>query len=209
MITAPRIYGIADRGVLAGRSVPDAVEAMAQAGIRWVQVRSKSGPDCQLWREVEESCRRVEGGATDLWVDDRVDVAATLPVRGVHLGQTDLSLEAARAVLPAGRWIGLSTHNLPQAREAEELGPEAIAVGPIFPTRSKADPDPTVGLGLLRGIRAVTRRPLLAIGGIAAQNFERVLEAGADCVVLLSALCGAENIETASRRFVMMAEESS
>ena len=185
-----RIYAIADAGALGSTSLPDAVAAMTGAGIRWIQVRAKRLPGRDLFRALEDCCRAVEGSGVALWVDDRADLAALFPVAGVHVGQTDLPPSAVRQVVGREIRIGLSTHDETQLAAAD-ADPEVdvIAVGPVFPTSSKEQPDPVVGLDFVRRARARTFRPLVAIGGIAEENVPAVLEAGADAAVVLGAVC--------------------
>ena len=184
---------------------------MAEAGVRWIQVRAKGASGALAWRLVEECCRRLEGTAVTLWVDDRVDLAALLPVGGVHLGvhlgQRDLPPAAARRVLGPGVWIGASTHDRAQlAAAAADPAVDVLAVGPVFPTRSKADSDPVVGLELVREARALTAKPLVAIGGIDAGNLGSVLAAGADSVAVLSAIAPAD-VAASCRRLLQAAGE--
>jgi thiamine-phosphate pyrophosphorylase len=128
-----------------------------------------------------------------LWVDDRADLAALLPVGGLHLGQQDLSPGAARLLLPPRVLIGASTHDLAQlAAAAADPAVDVVAVGPVFATRGKADPDPVVGLELVREARALTDKPVVAIGGIDATRLGAVLAAGADAVAVLSAISPAD-----------------
>lgn len=181
---------------------------MAEAGVLWIQVRAKGASGALAWRLVEECCRRLEGSAVTLWVDDRADLAALLPVGGVHLGQRDLPPAAARRVLGPEVWIGASTHDRAQlAAAAADPAVDVLAVGPVFPTRSKADPDAVVGLELVREARALTAKPLVAIGGIDAGNLGSVLEAGADSVAVLSAVAPAD-VAASCRRLLQAAGES-
>jgi thiamine-phosphate pyrophosphorylase len=166
---------------------------MAEAGIRWIQVRAKQLPGGELCRQVEACCRILEGSGVRLWVDDRADIAALFPpaeVAGLHVGQKDLPPGAARRVVGDEIWIGLSTHGEEQLRAAD-ADPEVdvIAVGPVFPTTGKASPDPVVGLDFLRRARELTAKPLVAIGGIDAGNLARVLAAGADTAAVIGAVC--------------------
>jgi thiamine-phosphate pyrophosphorylase len=186
----PRIYAIADAEALGSTPLPDAVAAMAEAGVRWIQVRGKRLSGRDLAYALEGCCRAVEGTGADLWVDDRADLAALYPVAGLHVGQTDLPPAAARTVVGEAKWIGLSTHNEEQLAAADE-DPEVdvVAVGPVFPTASKERPDPVVGLDFVRRARARTAKPLVAIGGIDAGNVAGVLAAGADAAVVLGAIC--------------------
>lgn len=186
----PPLYAIADAGTLAPRRLADAVETMASAGVRWIQVRAKRLADDELFAEMEEIGRRLEGSGVDLWLDDRVDLVALFGWPGVHLGQRDLPPAAARRVVDAGTWIGCSTHDLEQLERAhEDTAVDLVAVGPVFATRSKSDPDPVVGLDLVRRARRRTDKPLVAIGGITAERIEEVLAAGADGAVVLGDLC--------------------
>jgi len=163
---------------------------MAEAGIRWIQVRAKQLSGGELCRQVEACCRVLEGSGVRLWVDDRADVAALFPVAGLHVGQTDLPPGAARKVVGDEMWIGLSTHDEEQLLAAD-ADPEVdvIAVGPIFPTTGKASPDPVLGLDFLRRARSLTAKPLVAIGGIVAGNVAGVIAAGADAAAVIGAVC--------------------
>jgi thiamine-phosphate pyrophosphorylase len=198
------LYAIADAEALAPLPVPSAVAAMAEAGVRTIQVRAKRWSGRQWHESVEASCRALEGSRAALWLDDRADVAALFAaagVRGVHLGQRDLPPAAARPALGDSLWIGLSTHNERQLVAADaDPDVDLIAVGPVFPTTGKsgsgpdadappAPPDPAVGLELIRWARARTAKPLVAIGGIDVRRVAAVLAAGADAAVALGAVC--------------------
>jgi thiamine-phosphate pyrophosphorylase len=184
------VYAIADAEALGPTPVPDALAAMAEAGVRWIQVRAKKLSGSEWYRMMEECCRRMEGSGVDLWVDDRADLAALFPVGGLHVGQADLPPAAARRVVGRAVRIGLSTHGEEQLAAADE-DPEVdvVAVGPVFATTGKERPDPVVGLDFVRRARARTRKPLVAIGGIDAGNVAEVLAAGADAAAVLGAVC--------------------
>ena len=196
----PRLYAIADAEALAPRSLADGAVALARAGVGWIQLRGKGLSDAELFRQVERACRELAGEAARLWVNDRPDLAALLPVAGVHLGQDDLPPRAARAVVGDGVWIGRSTHDLRQV-EAAAADPavDVVAVGPVFATASKRDAEPVVGLDLVRAARAATDKPLVAIGGIDAGRAPAVLRAGADAVAVLGAICSGDLSENARR----------
>jgi thiamine-phosphate pyrophosphorylase len=123
-----------------------------------------------------------------LIMNDRADLCLSAGFDGVHVGQDDLSPAAARIVLKEGKWVGVSTHNLQQAMEADATSADYVAIGPIFATRSKDHPDPIVGLDGLKEVRAIIRKPLVAIGGITLANCRSVIDAGADSVAVISAL---------------------
>ncbi len=205
-LAPPRIYVIADVKTLAPISLADGAEALAQAGVLWIQLRAKpagllSARD--LYAEVECVCRRLEGSATELWIDDRADLAALFAPRisGLHLGQADLPPAAARRAVGDSLPIGLSTHDEEQVLAADrEAEVDAVAVGPVFPTASKERPDPVVGLSFVRRAREATAKPLIAIGGITTENVTSLLEAGADCAAILGAVCQGRSAAEISRR---------
>jgi thiamine-phosphate pyrophosphorylase len=122
------------------------------------------------------------------------------------LGQTDLPVELARRVLATGQWLGCSTHSLEQVVEADGTTADYIAFGPVFPTASKGNPDPVVGLEGLRQARRATRKPLVAIGGISLQNAREVLAAGADSVAVIGGLLDAPDLEQRAREFLSKLE---
>lgn len=204
--TPPRLYAIADRDALGDTELADGVAEMAAAGVRWIQVRAKRCDGETLRRELEACCRRLEGTGATLWIDDRVDLAALLPVAGVQVGQDDLPPVAARAVVGRDRWIGRSTHSVSQAVVAG-LDPavDVVAIGPVFSTTGKERPDPTVGLEMVREVRRLVDKPLVAIGGIDESNCLEVLRAGADAVVSLGALCRGD-VAANSRRLLRAVE---
>lgn len=189
-LRAPRVYSIADCDTLGEEGVPAAVEAMAQSGVEWIQIRAKRLPDRAFYHLVEECLGRLRGSRAKLWIDDRADLAALLPVAGVHVGQQDLPPSATRRVVGRDCWIGHSTHDGSQLAAADrDPDVDVVALGPIFPTGSKQNPDPVVGLEGLREARRSTAKPLVAIGGIDAERVGEVLAAGADAVAVIGAAC--------------------
>jgi thiamine-phosphate pyrophosphorylase len=138
-------------------------------------------------------------------LNDRPDIANIVHAGGVHVGQEDLPVENARTICPAPCWVGVSTHNLDQLREAIRTSADYIAVGPIFATSTKRNPDPVVGLELLRAARKLTDKPLVAIGGIALERAAEVYAAGADSVAVISDLLSAEDPAQRARAFIELA----
>ena len=132
--------------------------------------------------------RRVLGPDRILIMNDRADLCLAAGFDGIHLGQDDLSPEGARTVLGNQLWIGVSTHNLEQAKRAAESEADYLAIGPVFATKTKENPDPVVGLEGVRAARALTSKPLVAIGGISRANACSVIEAGADSVAVIGDL---------------------
>ncbi|MEO7794691.1 MAG: thiamine phosphate synthase [Thermoanaerobaculia bacterium] len=188
-----RIYAIADAEALAPRGLAESACIMAEAGIETIQLRAKLLEDSVFFAEAERCLRMLEDWPGTLWIDDRVDLALLLPFAGVHLGKADLPPAVARRLLPSSVRIAVSTHDEDQLAEADQLDAAAwIALGPIFATRSKRDPDPVVGLDRLRALRGRTSKPLIAIGGVQCADVAAVLAAGADSVAVISAVCAGD-----------------
>lgn len=205
MVLPPRLYAIADGDHLGLAAVVSAVAELAEAGFSWIQLRLKSGGDAERFRIAEQCSRRLEGSTVRLWIDDRVDLAMLLPCFGVHLGQQDLPPARAKEVLGNGFVLGFSTHNEAQCQAADrDPAVDVVAVGPIFPTSSKVNPDPPLDLAGLRRLRALTRKPLVAIGGIDETRVLSVLENGADSAVVLSALGSGQNVGQNARRLLRL-----
>lgn len=211
----PRIYAIADQDAWGLERLPQAVETLAEAGVGWIQLRVKQAAGGDFQTLAEKVVRRLEGADVVLWINDRADIAGCLegfgvPI-GVHVGQDDLPPTAVRKVLGDGVRIGHSTHGESQLLAADaENAVDVIALGPIYATRSKAQPDPEVGLQGLRRLRSRTSKPLVAIGGINAERLPEVLNAGADTVALISALGDSEprGLAKRVRELIRIAEEA-
>jgi thiamine-phosphate pyrophosphorylase len=137
--------------------------------------------------QARELKRRI-GLRAKLIMNDRADLCLAAEFDGVHVGQDDLSPESVRKIIGANRWLGVSTHNPEQVAEADRTSADYIAIGPVFATLSKANPDPIVGLAGVRRARELTSKPLVAIGGITRHNCASVIEAGADSVAVISDL---------------------
>ena len=184
----PRLYAILDVGCF---SEVDAMFAtadeLAPAGVTLLQYRNKSGNACQMLDHARELKRRI-GGRANLIMNDRADLCLAADFDGLHLGQDDLSPESARRIIGPNRWLGISAHNPEQVAEADKTSADYIAIGPVFATSSKSNPDPVVGLDGVRRARALTRKPLVAIGGITRANARSVIDAGADSVAVISDL---------------------
>jgi thiamine-phosphate diphosphorylase len=195
------LYVILDPEVARGRALPDLLEAVLAGGCRLVQLRDKHTPLSELYevaRGLAERCRRA--GAMFI-VNDRADLAIAVGAGGLHVGQDDLPAEAARRLLPRGMTLGVSTHDPAQARRALADGADYVAVGSIYPTGSKTG-FRLVGPELVRTVRPDIPVPLVAIGGINADNAAPVVEAGADAVAVISAVCAAPDPEAATRRLI-------
>ncbi|MDT4898250.1 MAG: thiamine-phosphate pyrophosphorylase [Acidobacteriota bacterium] len=187
-INLPKLYPITDAR-LTGLSHAEQVRRLNAGGATFVQLREKHLSPREFYREAEEALRVARSLGVRLIINDRVDIALALRADGVHLGQDDLPPAAAREILGEQAIIGFSTHSVEQASAAARLPIDYLAIGPIFPTLSKENPDPVVGLEGLRRVREITGEILLvAIGGIRLENVEDVLNAGADSVAVISLL---------------------
>jgi len=186
-LVLPRLYAIVDP-LDTGRAPQALAAALLDGGARLLQLRLKDAPARVLLEEARAIVALVRAHGAMLIVNDRADVAAAAGADGVHLGQDDLPVAAARAVLPPGTLVGVSTHDLAQAAAAERDGADYLGVGPMFATTTKADALAPRGLALLAAVRAAVRCPLVAIGGITPETAPAVLAAGADAVAMIAAL---------------------
>lgn len=163
------------------------VEDLARAGCTLLQYRNKSG-NARMMLEQARELKRCFGDSIRLIMNDRADLCLAAEFGGVHVGQDDLLPESVRKIIGPDGWLGVSTHNPEQLREADLTSADYLALGPVFATQSKQNPDPVVGLEGVRRARALTRKPLVAIGGITRANAASVIEAGADSVAVISDL---------------------
>ena len=200
-LVLPRLYVILDSALLKN-STRDCAQELAAAGVGLLQYRNKSASARELLETSRELVSSLESSRTALIVNDRPDVAALAGAKGVHVGQDDLDAEQARAVVGKEMWVGASTHNLEQFRRAVATSADYIAVGPIFATTSKANPDPVVGVELIREVRALTDKPIVAIGGITLERAEAVIDAGADSVAVISDILLARNPGERARQYL-------
>jgi thiamine-phosphate pyrophosphorylase len=187
MMQIPKLYAITDRQ-WSNSTHEEIVRMMLDGGARLIQLRDKEAIGRELLDQAMACIRLTRKAGATLIINDRVDVALTAGADGVHLGQEDLSVAEAREILGRDKIIGVSTHSIDQFRAALESSADYIVVGPVYPTMTKANPDPVVGLDLVREARKLTDRPLVAIGGINHERAPEVIAAGADCVAVISAL---------------------
>ena len=188
MIHLPLLYAIVDSS--AHDSTGDLVayaEELATAGCRLLQYRNKS-PNARVMLEQARELKKHLGDSVRLIMNDRADVCLAAEFDGVHVGQDDLSPESVRRMVGPECWLGVSTHNPEQLRTADLTSADYLAIGPVFSTSSKEKPDPVISLEGVRRARQLTRKPLVAIGGITRANAPSVIEAGADSVAVISDL---------------------
>ncbi len=190
-VVLPRLYAIVDGGRFAGEANATTallrfVEELLAGGLTLLQYRNKQGNAREMLSQARE-LRRLCAGIR-LIMNDRADLCLASGCDGVHVGQDDLSPEGARAVVGERLWVGVSTHSAAQIRAVKSGPADYLAIGPVFPTSSKQNPDPVVGLKGVKKARVSTSKPLVAIGGITRSNCRAVIEAGADAVAVISAL---------------------
>lgn len=202
----PKIYPITDRQ-LSGLSHAEQVQRLINGGATFVQLREKHLPPIDFLRDAEAASKVAGNNRVTLIINDRVDIAMAISARGVHLGQDDMPVEAARRLVPDDTLIGFSTHNQQQMETAVRTPIDYVAFGPVFTTSTKQDHDPTVGLEQLRAVRDIAANlPLVAIGGITPANVQAVLQAGADSVAVIASVVGERfRIEDNMRRMLELA----
>ncbi|MGB7070140.1 MAG: thiamine phosphate synthase [Pyrinomonadaceae bacterium] len=184
----PRIYPITDVR-LAGISHKAQVELLAAVGAELIQIREKNASPKEFFDDAAEALQAARARGIKLIINDRIDIALALKAHGVHLGQDDVPPIVARRILGDDAIIGYSTHSAEQALEALRLPIDYIAIGPIFTTATKKDPDRTIGIAGLQQVRAnIGDFPLVGIGGIDSANIRSVFEGGADSAAIISGL---------------------
>ena len=193
MISVPRLYPIVDAACFATtEDLISFADQLVASGCTLLQYRNKTGNARVMLEQARELRRQSQARAPAphlrLIMNDRADLCLVAEFDGVHVGQDDLSPESVRSIIGADRWLGVSTHNPEQLREADRTSADYLAIGPVFSTSSKERPDPLVGLEGVRRARQLTRKPLVAIGGITRVNAASVIEAGADSVAVISDL---------------------
>jgi thiamine-phosphate pyrophosphorylase len=224
-VVLPRLYPILDEGVLArhGLDIRGFAAELRAAGVELLQYRNKTGGPQEVLRSAALIREAMAGSGCRLILNDRADLAVLAEWDGVHVGQGDLSPEdakavvlrtisrssqeregwATRAVPGSSVWVGVSTHSDEQVRIADASCADYIAVGPVFSTGTKVDAEPVIGLEGVRRARALTGKPLVAIGGIARENARSVIDVGADSVAVISALFAeGETVEKVARDFL-------
>ena len=187
MVQLPKLYAITDPQ-LSNYTHVEIVELLLATGVRFIQLRDKEASSKELLDQARACLELTRAAGAELLINDRIDVALTANADGVHLGQGDLNVEEAREILGDEAIIGVSTHSLEQFKAALKTSVNYVAVGPVYATTTKENPDPVVGLELVKAAKALADRPLVAIGGITIERAKEVIAAGADSVAVISAL---------------------
>ena len=196
--SAWRLYVIIDRSAIGARPPAEVAQAAIRGGADVLQLRDKTGSARWLLEEAKGLLPLTRRAGVPLIINDRVDIAMAVDADGVHLGQDDLPLKEARAILGPTRLIGKSTHTTAQALEAQVEGADYIGFGPIFPTPTKPEYS-GIGLEAIGEVASRLHIPIVCIGGIECGNLEQVMGAGAPCIAMVRAVCAAEDPETATR----------
>jgi thiamine-phosphate pyrophosphorylase len=203
----PPLYAILDPA-LTDQPMARIAQELANAGVRLMQLRNKVGPAKVICRDIGELISAVRGRDVRVILNDRPDIAALAGAGGVHLGQDDLPVAETREIVGSSVWVGVSTHNVPQLMAAARTSADYIAVGPVFPTGTKKNPDPVVGLEFIREARRLTRKPLVAIGGITVESAADVFRAGADAVAVIRDLLAAPEPGERVRQYLAIAAQA-
>ena len=204
-LVLPKLYVILD-AALTTLPETNCALSLAEAGVRLLQYRNKAASARQLLESSRALAQLLIPQGVSFFVNDRPDVAYLAGASGVHVGQEDLDAQAARRVMGPDKLVGVSTHNLEQFERAAASSADYIAVGPIFSTSSKANPDPVVGLDFLRRVRALTDKPMVAIGGITVERASQAIEAGADSVAVMSGILADRNPGQRARQYLQTLE---
>jgi thiamine-phosphate pyrophosphorylase len=191
------LYLVTDRGLSRGRSTLEIVRAAVRGGVTCVQLREKTAATRAFIEEALGVRAYLNSCGVPLIINDRVDVALAVGADGVHLGQSDMPLAAARALVGAAMVIGVSAESVRDAVEA--AGADYLGVSPVFATPTKADTAAPLGLEGLRAIREAVKTPLVAIGGLNRGNAAAAIRSGADGVAVVSAIVAADDPEQAAR----------
>jgi thiamine-phosphate pyrophosphorylase len=196
-----RLYVITDESVSRGRSHIEIAEAAIRGGADVIQLRDKAASGGTLYRVALVLRKLTREAGVPFLVNDRLDIALAADADGAHVGQQDIPASAARRILGAGKILGVTAETVEEALAAEKDGADYLGVGPVFEARgTKADAGPPQGPAIIADIRPHTRLPIVAIGGIKAENARLVREAGADSAAVISAIVAADDIARAARQ---------
>jgi thiamine-phosphate pyrophosphorylase len=201
------LYLVTDRRMTTNLSLPALIKKAVAGGVTVIQLREKECPTKEFF-ELALEVKKVIPPEIPLIINDRLDIALAAGADGVHLGQADLPVEVARKLLGPKAIIGLSVENFEQLQEAKNLPVDYLAISPVFPTPTKTDTGPAWGLEGLAQARRLTGRPLVAIGGINETNAFQVIQAGADGIAVVSAICASPDPEQASKKLRQIIEQA-
>ena len=199
----PRLYVIMDASLIKTSEMAFA-EMLAESGVALVQIRNKKASSRDFLQISTQLSAFFKRQGVRLIVNDRPDLALLADAGGVHVGQDDVEVEVARQVCGSDRWVGISTHSMEQVQRAAAGSADYIAIGPIFPTSTKASPEPVVGVECIRAAHRLTLKPLVAIGGITLDRVPEVFRAGADSVAVAQDLLCAPDPKRRAQEFLQI-----
>ena len=202
------IYLVTDRGLCLNRPLQDVVLRAVRGGAAYVQLREKDITTRLFVEEARTIKKILEPYRVPLIINDRIDVALACGADGVHIGQEDMPYETARKLMGRTAIIGLSVETWADVEASQNLDVDYIGVSPVFATPTKTDTKEPWGLAGLKKIKSFSRHPLVAIGGINESNARAVVEAGADCLAVVSAICAAADPETVTRKILNLIQIS-
>lgn len=193
------LYLVTDRGLSRGRPTIEIVKAAVRGGVTVVQLREKQATAREYIREILSIKSFLDEKNIPLVINDRIDIAMAVEADGVHIGQTDIPLDAARRIVKESMIIGVSVESVGDALKADIQGADYISVSPVFQTPTKTDTAPALGLEGVAMISRLTGRPVIGIGGINKTNCAGVIRSGARGICVVSAVCSADDPELAAR----------
>jgi thiamine-phosphate diphosphorylase len=193
------LYLVTDFGLSRGRRQVEVVEAALRGGVTVVQYREKSAPTRRMVEEARELRQLCKAAGVPFIVNDRIDVALAVDADGVHVGQDDMPAALARKLIGKGRILGVSARSVEEARKAEADGADYIGASPIFATPTKPDAPQPMGIEGLRVLARAVGIPVVAIGGMNAENAAPIIAAGASGVAVVSAIVAADDVQAAAR----------
>ncbi|MDP2853432.1 MAG: thiamine phosphate synthase [Smithellaceae bacterium] len=196
------VYLVTDRGLCRNRPLPEIILQAVQGGAAYVQLREKDLPTRAFVEEAMAVKNILLPFNVPLIINDRIDVALACGADGVHIGQEDMPYSTARKLIGKNAIIGLSVETWEDVEAAQRLDVDYIGVSPVFATPTKTDTKEPWGLEGLKKIKSFSRHPIVAIGGINESNTRAVVEAGADCLAVVSAICAADSPEMATRKIL-------
>ena len=193
---------VADAEAAKGRYLLNLIEKSVNSGVTLVQLRAKELQTREFLQLALQTAKLLKEKSIPLIINDRIDIALACGAEGVHLGQEDIPLPYARKILGKKKRIGISVNTVNEAEEAEKGGADYLGVGPVYYTPSKRDLKAILGPSGLKVIREKVKIPILAIGGINAENAREVMSCGVDGIAVISALMEAEDIAEATRELI-------
>jgi thiamine-phosphate pyrophosphorylase len=202
-LSLPPLYAILDPEQTSGRDPEAVLRRLLEGGAKIVQLRAKTMAPRDFLQLARSARSLTRSRDCRLLINDRADIALACDADGVHLGQEDLPLQAARKIM-GQKLIGISTHDADQAGEAERAGADYIGFGPMFGTTTKETGISARGVEMLRQIHAVVKLPIVAIGGITEKNVREVWRAGADSAAIISDILGAEDARAKTKRILAL-----